>query len=265
MRGSNWEIQAGDGMEYCELHHFLPALAPLHIFNLTLVVSPYVFLTATRPYFKRAENFHEPTTDHQKDNSLFYETKFHGKGGPMHNTYSATYGASHRHWHQTLNNLGVSTNNSHFSGSNVGCWTTITAVSPEKRDRCYSATAYYLPARERRNLHLLTDALAQKVVMEQEGQAWVAKGVRFIHNIEEHVVKTKGEVIICGGSVSSPQLLELSGIGAPDVLQAAGIPCKINNPNVGENFQEHMSRFLYDLRLFRSHVNSAFISDRNDL
>ena len=175
----------------------------------------------------------------------------------MHNTYSATYGASHKHWHQTLNNLGVSTNDSHFSGSNVGCWTTITAVSPEKRDRCYSATAYYLPARGRQNLHLLTDALAQEVMFEQEGQEWRAKGVRFIHNGEEHVVKTKGEVIICGGSVSSPQLLELSGIGAPDVLEAAGISCKINNHNVGENFQEHMSKLHQDVIYIINFVNPA--------
>ena len=161
----------------------------------------------------------------------------------MHNTYSATYGAAHKHWHQTMNGLGVLTNSSHFSGSNVGCWTTITAVSPEKRDRCYSATAYYQPVCERQNLVLLTDALAQEIILEQEGQEWVAKGVKFTHGGKDYVVKTQGEVIVCGGSVSSPQLLELSGIGAADILKAAGIPCRINNPNVGENFQEHMSRF----------------------
>ena len=94
---------------------------------------------------------------------------------------------------------------------------------------------------ERENLVLLTEAIAQEVVMDKEGQDWVAKGVRFTHGGEDHVIMLDGEVIICGGSVSSPQLLELSGIGNPKILEAAGIECKIDNPNVGENFQEHMS------------------------
>lgn len=49
--------------------------------------------------------------------------------------------------------------------------------------------------------------------MDKEGADWVVKGVRFTHGGEDHVVKVSGEVIVCGGSVSSPQLLELSGIG----------------------------------------------------
>ena len=131
----------------------------------------------------------------------------------MHNTYSASYGASHQHWHKTLNSLGIKTNASHFSGSNVGCWTTITTVTPDTQERCYSATAYYRPAASRPNLSLLTEAVAQEVLMDKEGAGWVVKGVRFTHGGKDHVVKVSGEVVICGGSVSSPQLLELSGIG----------------------------------------------------
>lgn len=80
--------------------------------------------------------------------------------------------------------------------------------------------------------------------MEREDGLWVAKGVRFIHEGEEHVIRTEGEVIICAGSVQSPQLLELSGIGNPEVLKAAGIDAKVDNPAVGENLQEHMSKPL---------------------
>lgn len=81
----------------------------------------------------------------------------------------------------------------------------------------------------------------QEVVLEKEGQDWVAKGVRFTHDGEERIVKTEGEVVICAGSVQSPQLLELSGIGNPDVLKAAGIEFKVDNPAVGENLQDHIS------------------------
>lgn len=94
---------------------------------------------------------------------------------------------------------------------------------------------------DRPNLHLLTSALVEEVILEKEDGAWVAKGVRFTHGGREHIVRTSGEVIVSGGSVSSPQILELSGIGSPEILKAGGIECKVANPNVGENFQEHMS------------------------
>lgn len=114
-------------------------------------------------------------------------------------------------------------------------------MAPDKRERSYSATAYYRPNSGRQNLHLLTEALVQEVVLEEEDGQWVAKGVRFTYGGEEYVVKTDGEVIICAGSVQSPQLLELSGIGNSEVLKAAGIDVKISNPAVGENLQDHMS------------------------
>ena len=82
--------------------------------------------------------------------------------------------------------------------------------------------------------------------MDRQDDRWVVNGVRFSYNGKDHIVKTSGEVIICGGAVSSPQLLELSGIGNPDILRAAGIACKVDNPNVGENFQEHMSKSIYE-------------------
>lgn len=64
----------------------------------------------------------------------------------------------------------------------------------------------------------------------------------FVHRDKEHTVKVDGEVILSAGSVQSPQLLELSGVGNPEVLKVAGIETKVANPNVGENLQEHMSK-----------------------
>lgn len=81
----------------------------------------------------------------------------------------------------------------------------------------------------------------REVVLEQEDGEWTAKGARFVHGDEDYLVRTEGEVIVCAGSVQSPQLLELSGIGSSRVLQAAGIDVKVDNPNVGENLQDHLS------------------------
>lgn len=202
-----------------------------------------------RPYFKKSENFHVPTTDHQATNHSLHDPNFHGTGGPLDTSYSVTYGGSHQHWHKTLHKLGIKTNASHFSGSNVGVWTSLTGVSPGKRERSYSARAYYLPASHRSNLVLLTEATAQEILLERDGESWIAKGVRFSHSgRDEYTIAVTGEVIVCGGSVSSPQLLELSGIGDPAVLEAAGITPKVNNPFVGENLQEHMmTAMIYEV------------------
>ena len=100
---------------------------------------------------------------------------------------------------------------------------------------------------------LLSEATVQEVVLEESEGEWVAKGVRFVHGGKEHVVATEREVIICAGSVQSPQLLELSGIGNPRVLKGAGIETKIDNPNVGENLQDHMSTYnLISLKSYRT-------------
>ena len=67
-----------------------------------------------------------------------------------------------------------------------------------------------------------------------------ATGVNFVHGGSNHTVKIDREVIVSCGALQSPQILELSGIGDPDVLKAAGVECKIVNKAVGENFQDHV-------------------------
>ena len=90
---------------------------------------------------------------------------------------------------------------------------------------------------------VLTEAIAQEVLLEKRDDTWTATGVRFHHGGKECHAKASTEVILSCGSVQSPQLLELSGIGNPDVLKAASVDVKVNNPNVGEHLQEHMSEW----------------------
>lgn len=116
-------------------------------------------------------------------------------------------------------------------------------LDPQQQERSYSASGYYEPVSGRANLHLLTEAIVTEILLEpaDQGPDWVAKGVRVRHGGEEVNVAALKEVILSAGSVQSPQLLELSGLGNRDVLEAAGVPVKMHNPNVGENLQEHMS------------------------
>ncbi len=103
-----------------------------------------------------------------------------------------------------------------------------------------SATAFLKPNRKRRNLSVRTHALTTEVILE----AGRAVGVRYRqsqHGEELSVARCEGEVILCGGAINSPQLLELSGIGDQERLERYGITAKHHLPGVGENLQDHLT------------------------
>ena len=101
--------------------------------------------------------------------------------------------------------------------------------------RCSAAVAYLNPAKKRRNLQIETKALAARVLFE--GQR--AIGVEYTQNGQTKQAKARGEVILAGGAINSPQLLELSGIGDPTLLQEKGIDVISALPGVGEYLQDH--------------------------
>jgi choline dehydrogenase-like flavoprotein len=153
------------------------------------------------------------------------------------------FSASHGLWHDTLNSLGIETNPHPLAGSNIGVWTTICNVDPNSVQRSYAGPAYLLSSVARPNLKVITEATATEVIIDRDEQLWVAKGIRFRHGDKIYSAYAKNEVILCAGSVQSPQLLELSGIGNPGILSAAGITVKVPNNNVGENLQDHISAY----------------------
>lgn len=102
-----------------------------------------------------------------------------------------------------------------------------------------TAAAYLKPVRHRPNLKVITSALAEKILFEEKR----ASGVRYRRRGTVQVVRANREVIVSAGAVNSPQLLELSGIGRPEVLNNAGIPMIVASLNVGENLQDHYSAF----------------------
>lgn len=165
--------------------------------------------------------------------------------------YAEEYSASHQHWHETLKNLGVETNSSHLSGSNVGAWTNLGSVDPRSCTRSSAATAYYLPSRHRANLIVLTEALVERIILDENNVgSHTARGVHFTHmpTGKSFQATAKKEVILSAGSVQSPQILELSGIGNLAVLSSAGIETKVSSPRVGENLQDHiMAASIYEV------------------
>lgn len=181
-------------------------------------------------------------------NKAYYDPDGFGTQGPIDVSYATEYSASHRYWHDTLQHLGVHSNRSHMMGSNVGAWTNLGSVNPQTCTRASSATAYYQSHKNRTNLVVLGEAFVNKIILEQDDGAWSARGVEFVHQGRTLSVFASKEVILCAGTVQSPQLLELSGIGHPDVLRKAGVETLVPSPFVGENLQDHiMAASIYEV------------------
>jgi choline dehydrogenase len=103
-----------------------------------------------------------------------------------------------------------------------------------------TATAFLRPARGRANLTVWTRALATKIVLEN-GRA---TGLELSRDGQAMSVSAKREVILSGGAINSPQLLQLSGIGDPAALKRVGIEPRVDSPEVGRNLQDHLGVYL---------------------
>ncbi|HZR03308.1 MAG TPA: GMC family oxidoreductase N-terminal domain-containing protein, partial [Burkholderiales bacterium] len=102
--------------------------------------------------------------------------------------------------------------------------------------RVSTATAYLRPALKRSNLHILQHALVHRVLFVGKR----ARGVEYERTGTRQVANARREVILCAGTIQSPQLLELSGIGNEQLLRCIGIPVVNHLPGVGENLQDHL-------------------------
>ena len=100
-----------------------------------------------------------------------------------------------------------------------------------------TAFCYLDPARDRANLRIDQGAIAESLILE--GRRCV--GVRYSVNGQKREARATREVIVSGGSINSPKLLELSGIGQGDRLRALGIAPVHELPGVGENLRDHYS------------------------
>ena len=107
-----------------------------------------------------------------------------------------------------------------------------------------AARAYLHPVLRRPNLDVVTHAHATRLVMEGSRVVGVEYVRRRGSRSGGRRVAQAGEVILCGGAINSPQLLQLSGIGPAEVLADAGVEPVVDVPGVGENLQDHLEVYL---------------------
>ncbi|KAK1985563.1 hypothetical protein LZ30DRAFT_809136 [Colletotrichum cereale] len=170
-----------------------------------------------------------------------------GPGGPIRASYPAKLHPLQKTWEDVFSELGAKSGRDDLSGEALGGVTTSNAIdsSPGEGVRSFSGNAYLEPAMGRENLVVESGAIVQRVIFESTKSGMIqglrAVGVFYEKSGVKTMVEAKKEVIICGGTFGSPQILELSGIGSKAVLEACGITCLVDLPGVGENLQDHLN------------------------
>lgn len=102
--------------------------------------------------------------------------------------------------------------------------------------RSSTAVSYLKPVLNRPNLHVMTETLVERIVFSGSQ----AIGVRVIERGKSRAIHASQEIILSAGAIQSPQILELSGIGNPSLLEKQGVPVLHALPGVGENLQDHL-------------------------
>ena len=213
------------------------------------------------PYYRKSETFHKLPEGMEKRYAAEYlDPELRGTDGPI----QVSLGENEiswvaELWPETVKNAGYPAPKDPRTGSAVGGFNQLMTSDPATATRSYSANAYWLPNKDRKNLDVLTDAFVTELTWdeaaESQGEPRVS-GAAFEVDGKKYTVKAKKEVIVSCGTIQSPQLLEVSGIGSRGVLQPLGIDVKVENPNIGENLQDHLMVTLG----FVSALSDGFIS-----
>jgi choline dehydrogenase len=174
------------------------------------------------PYYKKSENFERGANE------------FHGAGGPLNITYLRSPNQLSYKFIEAAQSVGIEYNED-FNGARqegVGHF----QVTQKGGQRHSAAAAFLKPALGRPNLEAVTGAHVTRIVFDGRR----AVGVLYVKDGREHEARAEREVILAGGSVNSPQLLMLSGVGPADHLKDMGITVVQDLQGVGANLQDHL-------------------------
>lgn len=178
------------------------------------------------PYFKRAETRAEGGNEYR------------GGDGPLHTCYGSLKNPLHAAWLKAAGQAGYPITQDINGAQQEGFGRFDMTV--RKGVRWSAANAYLKPAMRRSNLRVITHALAERVLFEGKR----ASGVAFRHRGRAMTAHARREVIVSSGSINSPQLLMLSGIGAAHSLTDHGLHVVADRPGVGANLQDHLEFYF---------------------
>ena len=174
------------------------------------------------PYFLKSEDDSEGASE------------FHGVGGEWRVDAPRVRWEILDAWMAAAEATGIPRTSDFNGGDNTGV--SYYRVNQKKGWRWSTAKAFLRPVRDRGNLRVETEAEVERLVIE-EGRA---TGVTYRQGDTVRTARARGEVILAAGAIGSPKILQLSGIGPGDLLQDRGIKVVHENPEIGENLQDHL-------------------------
>ncbi|MCX7363527.1 MAG: GMC family oxidoreductase N-terminal domain-containing protein [Alphaproteobacteria bacterium] len=174
------------------------------------------------PFFKRMESYEGGGDD-----------AFHGRDGPIRVTNPPPREPLFAALIKAAGEVGIAHNPDYNGARQDGIAMSQASIAGGRR--MSTAHCYLDPIRKRPNLHIETDALAEALLLDGKR----CTGVRYSVGGTPREARAAREVVVSGGSINSPQLLELSGIGQPERLKALGIEVRHALPGVGENLRDH--------------------------
>jgi choline dehydrogenase len=174
------------------------------------------------PFFKRMERYEGGGDD-----------AFRGRDGPLRVTNPEPADKLSAALIQAAAQVGIRHNPDYNGATQDGIAMSQATIASGRR--MSTARCYLDPIRKRPNLHIVTNALTQAVTLDGKR----CTGVRYSVGGSVQEARAAREVVISAGSINSPQLLELSGIGQFERLQGLGIDVRHALPGVGENLRDH--------------------------
>ena len=175
------------------------------------------------PMFRRMENW-RGAPDQKR-----------GRSGPLGVTdVTSMVHPLSRAYLEAAEQAGIATNPDYNSGNMDGA--ALFQITTKNGLRASAAQAYLKPAAKRPNLKIVARAHATRVLLDGR----IATGIEYLLDGRRMTATARREVILCGGAINTPQLLQLSGIGPAALLQKHGIPVVKDAPHVGRNLADHL-------------------------
>ncbi|MEE2661434.1 MAG: GMC family oxidoreductase N-terminal domain-containing protein [Pseudomonadota bacterium] len=183
------------------------------------------------PIFKDMENY-----------SSGGNNEFRGNNGPLKISDTLEKGMLYEKIIEAANHHGIEFTGDYNGKTQDGVCMSQTTISNGRR--MSTAHCYLDPARTRQNLKIKANAFVETLILE--GKKCI--GVQYKERGQTRILRTRREVIVSGGTINSPKILELSGIGRPDLLKEHGINVAHELKGVGENLRDHFSpRFRWSV------------------
>lgn len=215
---------------------------------------------------KSAESFTPPPP--AQASTLQYNASCHGSTGPIHSTMEKSWYSLYTDYViPSLKSLGVAVPQDKDNGITNGVGFAPLSIDKSSYTRSYSGSAW-TAVQSRPNLQVIVNATVSRILWSSTTSPATAKGVEYIRTSAGGSTKTtisaKRQVIISAGSLQSPQLLELSGIGNTTLLASLGISTVVNLPAVGSQLQDHTTyagAFRFNVSSFTGGGSAANFMD----